>query len=113
MVPWILAVVHATVFIGMLATKPFVPYPGPSKSEFSASSWHMATSIMVAGRDLHHDQTGMALLLADAPVVIALAAMPFDRVGSPLLASYVLAAAWLIGGSLWWFAIGHLVTRRA
>jgi hypothetical protein len=114
-VPWILAVVHATLFISMLAPKPFEPYPGPKKEgELSFSGWHTSTSIMVAGRDLHQDQIGKALFLSDAPVLalIVLAAMPFDNVWSPLLASYVLGAAWLIGGSLWWFAIGRLVTRR-
>jgi hypothetical protein len=113
-IPWAVATVHATLFIAMLASKEPQPYPGPKTDDgFSFSGWHMSTSIMVAARDLHHDDLAMALFLADFPVVIlvGLLSLLFDRSMSPVVASYVLAWAWLILGSLWWFAVAKLALR--
>ena len=114
--PWLIAVMHAALLLGMLARKPFEPYPGPRPEDpfsLSGSGWHMSTSMMVAGRDIHHDDLGLALLVADLPVILVttLAELAVDDLVSPMAASYVLAGAWLLGGSLWWFLVTRLVLR--
>ena len=111
-IPYLLALVHVALFVGMLAPLPVQPYPGPKvPGEFSFSSWHMATGIMVAGRDLHHNNMAKFLFLADLPIhplvlLIALAAAPLPGELHPVTASYVGAGLWLVLGSLWWFVIG-------
>ncbi|HEV7764041.1 MAG TPA: hypothetical protein VGQ76_03465 [Thermoanaerobaculia bacterium] len=103
-----MAIIHAGLFLWMLSLKPFVHYPGPEPAHgFSLNSWHLATSIMVAGRDLHHDDFGMALFVADLPVmlVLFLISVLFGSIVPPLVGSYLVAAGWLVGGSWWWFLL--------
>ena len=117
LLPWCLAAIHAVVFIGMLARKHVEPYPGPVKpGEFAFSSWHMSTSIMVAGRDLHHDDLAMVFFFVDLPVLLVLigtsfALAPFSPNISPVTTSYVVAVLWLALGSAWWFGLGKLMAR--
>jgi len=115
--PWLLAATHAVLVIGMLASKPVEPYPGPRvPGEMSLSGWHTEASSMVAGRSLHHDDLSTVLLGADFPAVIVIIGLdlllaPVSPSVSPVTASYVDAALWLVLGSLWWFAIGKMSGR--
>jgi hypothetical protein len=114
--PWILVTIHTVWLLVALALRQHVPYPGPRPPEgLSFNSWHMGTSIMVAGRDLHHDDVSWPLMLIDIPALALAVALlwPLDDALSPMAASYAIAAGWLIFGGLWWFLIGKAVSRLA
>jgi len=51
---WWLATLHFAFLLGVIAGKPFVPYPGePLPNEMSFNEWHVVGD-MVAARYFHH-----------------------------------------------------------
>jgi hypothetical protein len=69
--------------------------------------------MIVAGRDIHHDTLGYALLLTDIPVMLlasVLSTLVPSTVG-PMGESYLLAAYWFLVGGAWWFGVGWAIVR--
>lgn len=104
---WLLAAAHFVFLLGVLAGKPVQPY---------TQDWH---GDMVAARHFHYPDDHLLVQFVSAvdfPAVLlgSITVTPLaERFLSPLHASYVDAASWLLLGSAQWFLFGYLIDLNA
>jgi hypothetical protein len=112
---WALAALHAGYLLGVLASKPYEPYPGPQPpGQMSFSAWHVFGT-MIAGRYFHHEPLLTDIvMIADLPALIPgwLVVFALESFIHPVASSYAAAAVWILGGSLQWYLIGLALARR-
>ena len=114
-----LAALHFAFLLGVLAGKPFTPYPTAAEENeiMSLNPWKLFGD-MVAARYFHHAYESFpvqVLTIVDIPAQLV-GGLTVDLLAWKLLhrfyASYVHAASWLLLGSLQWFLIGRMIERK-
>ena len=115
----VLAALHCAFLLGVLAGKPFTPYPAASEEEeiMSLNPWKLGGE-MVAARSFHHAYESFPVQVLTFVYIPAMlvSGLTVDLLAWKFLhrfhASYVHAASWLLLGSLQWFVIGRMIERK-
>jgi hypothetical protein len=114
-----LALIHVLVYLAVLSTESPLPPPAedpePCPPGFGCLDLWDSFGIILAGREFHHNVPFGILSYVDMPgwLLGAVVASPLDLINMPEYeGSYVAAAVFLLLGTVQWWCVGMLVSRR-